>query len=132
MLWKANHQSVLGIYWYWNTFSFPFIWLIGCGSKYFLTGVYTLGVLEKYISHWQDLSDKTKETKINRALVYILKQWFSTFSSRRPTIYNTAQYGDPYITIIVLKHRFRRPKRKCTQPKSGSRPTLWEPLLSKE
>ena len=35
----------------------------------------------------------------------VLNQWFSTFGSWRPKKYNNTQFGDPYITIIVLKHR---------------------------
>jgi len=57
-----------------------------------------------------------------------LFQWFSTFRSWRPTKHNITQFGDPYITIIVLKHRFWRSKSKCLRPKSGSQPSCWETL----
>jgi len=50
-------------------------------------------------------------------------EWFSTFGSWQPTKHNITQFGDPYITIIVLKHRFWRPKSKCLRPKSGLRNT---------
>ena len=29
---------------------------------------------------------------------------------------NNTQFGDPYITITAIKHRFWRPKTKCTRP----------------
>ena len=35
-----------------------------------------------------------------------LDQWFSTADSWRPTKQDKTQFGDPYITIIVLQHRF--------------------------
>jgi len=50
-----------------------------------------------------------------------LNQWFSTFGSWRPIKQNNTQFGDPFITFIVLKHGFWRPK-------NGSGPTCWETL----
>ena len=32
-----------------------------------------------------------------------LNQWFSTLGSWRPTKFNNTQFGDPFITIIVLR-----------------------------
>ena len=50
-------------------------------------------------------------------------QWFSTSGGWRPTKRNNTLFGDPFITIILLKRRFLRPKSKCPGPKSGSLPT---------
>jgi len=58
-----------------------------------------------------------------------LNQWFSTFDSWRPIKHNNTQFGDPFITFIVLKHTFWRPQSKCLRPQSGSGPTCWETLL---
>ena len=52
-----------------------------------------------------------------------LDQWFSTFGSWRPTKQNNTQFGDPFITIIVLYQGFWRPKSMCPRPKIGLRPT---------
>ena len=61
-------------------------------------------------------------SNISKVQNHCLKQWFSTFGCWRPMKYNYTHFGNPYITIIVLKHRFWQPKSKCTRPKSGSRP----------
>ena len=58
-----------------------------------------------------------------------LWQWFSTSGSWRPSKHKNTHFGDPCLTIKVLKQRFWRPKSKCPRPKSGSRPTCWETLL---
>jgi len=51
--------------------------------------------------------------------ITFLEQWFSTISSWRPIKQNNTQFGDPFITFIVLKHRFWRPKSKCLRSKNG-------------
>ena len=43
---------------------------------------------------------------------YNLYQWFSTFGCWRPTKQKNTLFGDPYVTIIVLEHRFWRTKSK--------------------
>ena len=50
-------------------------------------------------------------------------QWFSTVGSWRPTKQNETQFGDPYIAKWLLYKGFS----ESTWPKSGSRPTCWEP-----
>ena len=71
-----------------------------------------------------DLASFSKKVKVSCQLtsskqpdiipnIYCLLQWFSTFGSWRPKKENKTLFSDPYITIILLYHRFWRPKSKC-------------------
>jgi hypothetical protein len=43
-------------------------------------------------------------------IIYAVKQKFSTYGCWRAKKQNYRQFSDPIIAIIVLKHRFWRPK----------------------
>jgi hypothetical protein len=60
-----------------------------------------------------------------------LDHWFSTYGRWRPTKQNKRQFADPFITIIILKHRVWRPKGINPRPveKHCSRLVFLNPLI---
>ncbi len=53
-----------------------------------------------------------------------LDQWFSTFGGWRPKKLNIAQFGDPYVTILVQNSGFGDPRVSACDPKVGRDPPV--------